>query len=77
VAVVARRLVVAGQHEQIRALSVGEHRVKRRTRQARDALVVDGDLRGKLVGVHPGDEFAVEFLDEVFGRQLPDVADAR
>ena len=66
--------MVAGQYEQVAVTGVDG--VKLRTRQRRDPLLVDADLRGELVGVNPNREFGVELLEQVLGGQFADVADA-
>jgi hypothetical protein len=75
-ALIGRGLVITRQHKQVGTVAVGVDRVELGAGEVGDALVVDGDLWRELVGVDLPDEFAVEFVDQMFGGELADVADA-
>ncbi len=68
-------LVVADEHERVAPGEVDG--VELGGGERPHALVVDGHLRGKVLGDDPPDGLAVELLDQVLRRELPDVADAR
>ena len=68
------RLMVADENQQV---PVGLDRVDFDGCEFDDAVLVDTDLRGEVLGVNPPDHLAPELLDEVFGGEFADVADAR
>src|SRR6056297_1056914 len=67
--------MVAGQHQQVAVVEFDG--VDRRAGEVGRPVVADADLRREVFGVDSPHQLALFLFEEMFGRQLSNVADAR